>query len=333
MEPPTDFSSISFAGLDNVTLQKFAGPAIGPGEGLTFALGGPQMTSPTIRLNDGRWIPQIGFGSALPPSLDTAAVVREAIEAGYRHIDTAKAYMNDAAVGEGVRTSGVARPELFVTSKLFCDDQGYDATRAAFDATLKRMGLDYLDLYLIHWPNPDLDLYVDTWRAMIRLRDQGLIGSIGVSNFEPNHIERLVEATGVAPAVNQVELNPRFQQRAVREAGARYGVVTEAWSPLVHGALLKDGVYARIAGKHGRSPAQIILRWHIQKGLVVIPMAERRAWMEENLAITDFALDEADVAELDALDQGEAGRWGPHPLTTFQERAEIVQRLMAQMAR
>lgn len=289
------------------------------------------MSSPAIRLNDGRLIPQIGFGSALPPSVDAAALIREAIEVGYRHIDTAKAYLNDKAVGEGVRTSGVDRSEIFITSKLFCDDHGYEATLAAFEATLERMSLDYIDLYLIHWPNADRGLYMDTWRAMIRLRDEGRIGSIGVSNFELEHIDRLVEETGVVPAVNQVELNPSFQQRAIREDGARRGIVTESWSPLVHGLVLDEPVYAEIARKHGRSPAQIILRWHIQHGLVVIPRAERRQWMEENLAIVDFTLDPDDMARLDSLDRGEAARKGPHPALTFGERAEMVARLMAKL--
>lgn len=292
------------------------------------------MLSPTIPLHDGRSIPQLGFGSAFPDRSNTAALVRTALEVGYRHIDTAKAYGNDAEVGEGIHTSGVPRSEIFVTGKLFCTGHGYAATLAAFDEDLKRMGLDYLDLYLIHWPNPDLGLYVDVWRAMIRLRGEGRIKSIGVSNFEPEHIQRLVDETGVVPVINQVELNPRFQQRPLREAMQRWNIVTEAWSPLVHGMLLNDSAFGAIARKHGRSPAQIVLRWHIQNGLVAIPKAERREWMKDNLAIFSFSLDQDDMAQLNALDKGEAGRTGPHPArTTLQQRIEMVQQVLAKLGR
>jgi 2,5-diketo-D-gluconate reductase A len=290
------------------------------------------MLAPMIPLQDGRSIPQIGLGCAFPKGSDTAAVVRTAIEVGYRHVDTAKAYRSDAAVGEGVRTGSVPRAEIFVTSKLYCDDQGYDATLAAFDADLKRMGLDYLDLYLIHWPNPEIGQYVGSWRAMIRLRDEERIKSIGVSNFEPEHIERLVEETGVVPVINQVELNPRFQQKAFRDAMSRRGVVTESWGPLGNGKLLDDPVFSRIARKHGLRPAQVVLRWHTQNGLVTIPKADRRKWMEENLAIFAFTLDDEDMAQLGALDQGEPGRVFPHPAkTTLQQRKEMFSHVLAQL--
>lgn len=289
------------------------------------------MPTPMVPLNDGRSIPQIGLGSAFLPGFDTVALVRMAVEVGYRHIDTAKIYRNDGAVGEGVRTACVPRSELFVTSKVFCGDQGYDATLTNFDETMARMGLDYLDLYLIHWPNAHLGLYVDTWRAMIRLRDEGRIRSLGVSNFEPEHMDRLAAETGVVPVINQVELNPRFQQRALRAASAERGVVIESWGPLGHGLIMDDPVYAAIARKHGRSAAQIILRWHVQSGIVVIPRAERREWMEQNLAIRDFVLDDDDMAALNALDQGEAGRTGSHPSSTFEQRKADIAKMIAKI--
>lgn len=259
-------------------------------------------TIPHLTLNDGRRIAQIGFGTWPLDDGQAETAVQAALACGYRLLDTAARYGNEKGVGRGIAASGVARAEVCITSKLRGSEHGYDSTLRAFDATLAALGTDYLDLYLIHWPLPMRELYVDTWRAFVRLRGEGRIRSIGVSNFQPAHIARLQAETGVLPAVNQVELHPDFTQARLRAWHAEQGIVIESWSPLGRGALLQDATVARLAHKHGRSAAQILLRWHVQHGLVAIPKSQDPARMRQNLAIFDFALDADDLAALALLD-------------------------------
>ena len=257
---------------------------------------------PHLTLNDGRRLPQIGFGTWPLDDAQAQQAVQAALACGYRLIDTAARYGNETGVGRGIAASGVARTDVQLTSKLRGSEHGYDSTLRAFDATLAALGTDYLDLYLIHWPLPMRGLYVDTWRAFVRLRDEGRIGSIGVSNFQPAHIERLQAETGVLPAVNQIELHPDFTQADLRAWHAQQGIAIECWSPLGRGEVLKDATVAQIAQKHGRSAAQILLRWHVQHGLVAIPKSQDPARMKQNLAVFDFALDADDLAALALLD-------------------------------
>ena len=267
---------------------------------------------PRITLNDGSRMPQIGYGVFLVPPEETKRLVKDAIAVGYQAIDTATFYKNEAEVGAAIRESG-ERP--FVTTKLWNDHQGYDNALRHFDASYKALGLDVLDLYLIHWPKPKQDLYVETWKALIRLRDEGRVKTIGVSNFTMAHLERIIHDTGVVPAVNQVELHPHFQQVELRAFHDENNIVTTSWSPLGRGGVgsdLSDPVIAKIAGKHGKSPAQTILRWHVENKLTVIPKSSSRARQAENLDIFDFSLDADDmhaIAELDRRD----GRIGPDP--------------------
>ena len=271
------------------------------------------MTAQTfLKLNDGRLMPQVGLGVWQSPADTTADTVATAIEAGYLAIDTASAYRNEAGVGEGVRRSGVARDQLFITTKLWNENQGYDATLAAFDKSLERLGLDYVDLYLIHWPAPTQDLYVDSWKALVRLREAGRARSIGVSNFNIPHLERIVGETGVTPAANQIELHPRFQQPELRAYHAERGILTTSWSPLGQGRLLEDPVIAGIAAKHGKTPAQVIIRWHLDLGLTVIPKSVTPARIVSNLDVFGFSLDPADLAAIQGLDAAD-GRIGPDP--------------------
>lgn len=269
--------------------------------------------APTVTLNDGRAMPQLGLGVWRTPDDSAGALVAAAIGACYRLIDTAAIYGNERGVGEGLRRADAPREDLFVTTKLWNDRQGYDSALAAFDRSLERLGLDYVDLYLIHWPAPARGLYVDSWKALVRLREEGRARSIGVSNFMPEHIERIVGETGVVPAVNQIELHPRFQQAALRQAHARLGVITEAWSPLGQGQLLADPKLAALARKYGRTPAQIILRWHMQTGLVAIPKTVSPERMIQNIDVFGFALDPEDMALIAGLDDPD-GRIGFDPL-------------------
>ncbi len=269
---------------------------------------------PSITLNDGHSIPQVGLGVWRTPQDVADTAVHAALVGGYRHIDTAAIYENEEGVGKGIRSSGVARSEIYVTTKLWNAAQGFDSTLEAFDQSLARLGLDYVDLYLIHWPAPRKDRYVDTWRALIRLKEEGRARSIGVSNFAADHLERIVDETGVVPVLNQIELHPRFQQRALREANAKYGIVTESWSPLGQGALLTDPTIAAIAEKHGRTPAQIVIRWHIENELVVIPKSVTPSRIVENFDVFGFRLDAADLAAIAGLDSPD-GRIGPDPAT------------------
>jgi 2,5-diketo-D-gluconate reductase A len=269
---------------------------------------------PTIGLNDSQSIPQIGLGVFQIPNDAVSSAVQAALQTGYRHIDTAAAYGNEEGVGQGIRASGVARDEIFLTTKVWNDDQGYDKTLLAIDSSLTRLNVGYVDLYLIHWPSPGRDLYAATWRALIRAREMGLARSIGVSNFEIEHLDRIIGETGVTPVLNQIEVHPRFQQRRLRQANAQRGIKTEAWSPLGRGRLLTDPVIARIAQKHERTPAQIIIRWHLDSDLIVIPKSISLARIKENFDVFGFALDANDMAAIGMLDEA-AGRIGPNPMT------------------
>lgn len=268
------------------------------------------MTVPTVALNDGTSIPQLGFGVFKVPDAHTEAAVTTALEAGYRSIDTAALYRNERRVGRALAASGLPRDELYVTTKVWNDRHGYEETLRAFDESLNELKLDYVDLYLIHWPAPAQDRYVDTWRALIHLREQGLPRSIGVSNFQPAHLRRLVDETGVVPVLNQVELHPFLQQHKVAAANAELGIVTEAWSPLAKGAL-DHPVIAELAERHARTPAQVVLRWHIQLGNVVIPKSVTPSRIRENIDIFDFSLSEQEMARFAPLDEGR--RTGPDP--------------------
>lgn len=271
------------------------------------------MASPSIKLNDGNSIPQVGLGVWQTPPEDTERAAATALDAGYRHIDTAAAYGNEREVGQAVAKSGLARGDVFVTTKLWNSDQGYDSTLKAFDASMQRLGTDYLDLYLIHWPVPANDAYVDTFKAFAHLRDQGRIRSIGVSNFEPEHLRKLIDATGIVPAVNQIELHPRLQQHELRELHAQLGIATEAWSPLGQGSLLTHPAVTAVAEAHGKTSAQVLIRWHIQLGNIVIPKSVTPARIVSNFDVFDFELSEQDMASVSSL--GDGTRLGPDPRT------------------
>ncbi|TNE64388.1 MAG: aldo/keto reductase [Alphaproteobacteria bacterium] len=269
---------------------------------------------PRIILNDQNAIPQIGLGVWQTPSEDTADVVATALEAGYRHVDTAAVYRNEKGVGEGVRRSGLPRDEVYVTTKIWNDNQGYDATMVAFEKCLGRLQFDYVDLLLIHWPSAYRGLYVDTWKALVKLKEEGRARSIGVSNFDVEHLERITGETGVVPVLNQIELHPTFQQRRLREAHAKLGIATESWSPLGRGKLFEDPTVLRIAAKYGRTTAQVVIRWHLDSGLIVIPKSVTPSRIVENLDSLSFRLDADDMAAMAALDTVD-GRCGPDPNT------------------
>lgn len=270
------------------------------------------MTIPTITLNDGNTIPQFGLGVFLMPPADTKEHVLTALELGYRHIDTAAVYGNEAGVGAGIAASGLPRDEVFVTSKLWIDSLSREAVRPAYEKSLELLGLDRLDLYLIHWPAPGLGRYVEAWEGLVALQEAGLVGEIGVSNFQPAHLDAIIAATGVTPAVNQVELHPAFAQRALRERHRELGIVTEAWSPLGQGTVLGDPVLGAIADAHGVAPAQVVLRWHLQAGTVAIPKSVTPERIAANLDVLGFELSAEQVAAIDGLDRTD-GRIGPDP--------------------
>jgi 2,5-diketo-D-gluconate reductase A len=267
---------------------------------------------PSLTLNSGHPMPQLGYGVFKVPLQETREMVGSALEAGYRSIDTAAMYGNEEGVGQAVAQSGLARDDLFVTTKLNNDSHGHDDARAAFARSQEKLGLDYVDLYLIHWPLPAADRYVETWQALIELRDEGVVRSIGVSNFEPAHLQRIIDETGVLPAVNQIELHPYLTQDALREFHTTHGIVTEAWSPIARGGdVLRDQVITSLADKYGKTPAQIVLRWHLELGNVVIPKSVTPARIVENIDVFDIDLDAEDVEAISSLSRGH--RTGPHP--------------------
>ena len=266
---------------------------------------------PTITLNDGVEIPQLGLGTYQIPPEDTVEATLRALEIGYRHIDTAQMYGNEASVGEAVRRSGVDRGDVFVTSKLDNDAHGHGEALAAFDRTMDRLDLGYVDLFLIHWPMATSTDMVGTWRAFEELRDSGRVRSIGVSNFEIEHLQQLFDETDTVPAVNQIEIHPYFAQNELRTFGDEHGIVTEAWSPIARGDVLDDPVVTAIADEVGRTPAQVVLRWHLQRGDVIFPKTVHPDRMRENFEIFDFGLDPDAVRRIDGLDRG--GRRGPAP--------------------
>ncbi|EHN09295.1 oxidoreductase of aldo/keto reductase family subgroup 1 [Patulibacter medicamentivorans] len=266
---------------------------------------------PTIPLNSGTSIPQVGFGVFQVPAEETEAAVLTALEAGYRSIDTAAAYRNETAVGAAIKASGIPREELFVTTKLWNADQGAEEALRAFDVSLGKLGLTYVDLYLIHWPAPGKQLYVETWQALEKVQAEGSSRAIGVSNFQTHHLREILESSDVVPAVNQIELHPRLAQAELRAFHAEHGIVTEAWSPLAQGAVLNDPTITSIARAHGRTPAQVVLRWHVQLGNVVIPKSVTPERIAANVALFDFELSDEQMAAIAKLDDGT--RTGPHP--------------------
>jgi 2,5-diketo-D-gluconate reductase A len=274
---------------------------------------GSSLGKNVVTLNDGNPIPVVGLGVFQVPPAETDQAVKAALRAGYRHIDTAAAYRNERETGRAIADSDVPRDQLYVVTKLWNGDQGYDSTLRAFDASMDRLGLDYLDLYLIHWPLPASSKFVDTFKAFAHLRDRGRIRSIGVSNFEPEHLTVLIDATGIVPAVNQIELHPRFPQRELREVHAQRGIATEAWAPLGQGALLDDPTVTAVAEGRGRTPAQVLIRWHIQLGNIVIPKSVNPTRIASNFDVFDFELSENDMASISSLDDG--NRLGPDPRT------------------
>jgi 2,5-diketo-D-gluconate reductase A len=269
--------------------------------------------APVITLNNGVTIPQLGFGVFQIPPDQTKQATLAALEVGYRHIDTAEMYGNESQVGEAVRESGIDRDDVFVTSKLSNAFHAYDDALSAFDQTLKDLGFDYLDLFLVHWPLPEVGDYVETWRAMEEIYRSGRVKAIGVSNFQRDHLQRLFAETDVVPAVNQIEVHPYLAQDDLRAYGARHGVETEAWSPIAQGKVLDDPVLVAIGERHGKSSAQVTLRWHIQRGDIVFPKSVTRSRVEENFDIFDFRLTDQEMGEVSQLDRGE--RIGPDPDT------------------
>ncbi|HEX4362080.1 MAG TPA: aldo/keto reductase [Pseudonocardia sp.] len=268
---------------------------------------------PNIRLNNGVEIPQFGSGVFQVPPAETKQAVLQAFDAGYRHIDSAQMYQNEEGVGQAVADSGLSRDEIFVTTKLNNGGHGYESAIAALDESLRKLGLDHVDLFLIHWPLPHLDKYVDTWKGFEKLLADGKARSIGVSNFEVSHLERLAKETDTVPAVNQIELHPLFTQLELRKYHAEHGIATEAWAPIAQGAVLGDATLGALAEKYGRTPAQIVLRWHVQIGNIVFPKSVNPARMRENINVFDFELSAEDVAVVEGLNRDQ--RNGPDPET------------------
>ena len=270
----------------------------------------PNQTQPTVALNDGATMPQFGLGVFQTPPETTAQVVKLAVDEGYRLVDTASMYRNEEGVGQAL----LGRTDVFVTTKLNNSDHGFDQALRAFDESLKKLRRDALDLFLIHWPRPRLNRYVESWKAFVRLQKEGRIRSIGVSNFNREHLERIIAETGVTPSVNQIELHPRFQQKALRAFHDQKGVKTESWSPLGRGGVLGESALVEIAAKHAKTPAQVVIRWHLDNGLIVIPKTVRSERLRENIGALDFRLDRNDLQRIEALDSPD-GRLGPDPAT------------------
>lgn len=261
--------------------------------------------SPTLAMNDGHSIPRVGLGVYKVPANEAADTVQVALEAGYRHVDTAALYENESGVGQGIARSGLPRDDIFVTTKVWNDRHGYDKTLRAFEESLTKLGLEYVDLYLIHWPAPRQDLYVETYRALEKLRRDGLARSIGVSNFHDHHIDRLLAETDVVPALNQVELHPWLPQREIREYDTAHGILTEAWSPLSRGRAIGNPTLDAIGAKHGKTAAQVVIRWHLELGNVVIPKSATPSRIVENFDVFDFGLDSDDMTRIASLDSAE----------------------------
>ena len=268
-------------------------------------------TSPTVTLNNGVQIPQLGFGVYQISTDDIVPALTKAVEVGYRHIDTAALYGNEEGVGQVVRDSGIARQDFFVTTKCWNSDQGYDEALTAFDASLDRLGLDYVDLYLIHWPQPGRDRYVDTWRAFEKIHADGRARAVGVSNFQADHLRRLIDEGSVVPAVNQIEAHPTFAQAELRAVHQQLGIATEAWAPLGQSEDLDNATVTRISERVGKTPAQVVLRWHLQLGSIVFPKSVTPERIEANFDVFDFELSASDMAEIDSVDAG--NRMGPDP--------------------
>ncbi|MCD0503281.1 aldo/keto reductase [Bordetella petrii] len=266
---------------------------------------------PVLKLNDGNTIPQLGLGVWQVPNGEAASCVKEALAAGYRLVDTAAIYGNEAGVGEGLRASGLGRKQLFITTKLWNDKHGYDEAQQAMDDSLRKLGLAYVDLYLIHWPVAGSDKYLDAWRALVAMKEDGRARSIGVSNFPRAQLQRLIDETGIVPAVNQIELHPGFAQKALRAFHAEQGIATQSWSPLGQGTVMQDKTLVALAEKHGKTAAQITLRWHLQNGLLVIPKSVTPARIRANIDVLDFELSADDMAAIDNLPEG--ARMGPDP--------------------
>jgi 2,5-diketo-D-gluconate reductase A len=262
-------------------------------------------TVPTVTLNDGEQIPQLGFGVFQIPPSDTADVVTRALLAGYRHIDTAAAYRNEAGVGQAIHAAGLRRDDVYITTKCSNDDHGFDQAKRALHASLERLEMEHVDLYLIHWPVPSKDQYAETWKALVELQREGLTRSIGVSNFQTAHLERIIAETGVTPAVNQVEMHPYFQQVGLRREHADLGIVTEAWSPLAQGKVLDDPALVEIAGAHGVTTGQVVIRWHLQLGNVVFPKSVTQERIEQNFDVLGFTLSAAEMDAIATLDAGD----------------------------
>jgi 2,5-diketo-D-gluconate reductase A len=266
---------------------------------------------PSVALRDGESIPQLGFGVFQIPPEDTADVTARALLAGYRHVDTAAAYRNEAGVGQAIHAAGLQRDDVYITTKLWNADQGYDSAKRALRASLDRLEMAHVDLYLIHWPAPAQDKYVETWKAFVELQQEGLTRSIGVSNFQQPHLERIIAETGVTPVINQIELHPYLQQAGLRRAHADHDIVTEAWSPLAQGAIVDDPAILAIAEAHGVSAGQVVIRWHLQLGNVLFPKSATQSRIEENIDVFGFTLTDDQMAAIEALDRGE--RIGPDP--------------------
>jgi 2,5-diketo-D-gluconate reductase A len=272
------------------------------------------MTVPAVKLNDGNHIPQLGYGVWQVGNDEAISAVSEALKVGYRHIDTAAIYGNEEGTGKAINESGIARSDIYLTTKLWNKEQGYESTLKAFDESLKKLGTDYVDLYLIHWPLPSKDLFMETWRAFIKIKEEGRAKSIGVSNFRTADLERILKESDVVPVLNQIELHPQFQQDELRLFHSKHNIATEAWSPLGQGTILENATLKTIAEKHGKSVAQVILRWHIETGNIVIPKSVTPARIKENFEVFDFSLNGTDHDAITKLDKTD-GRIGPNPAT------------------